>query len=109
MTGDTLSVSIDVGSTQLDRLERILETLLTKVTTLMSSETDLQADLDAIKAGVATVLASLTAQAATIASLTSQLAAGTPVSQAQLDALDLEAKAIVATLTPIATPPPPVA
>ena len=70
----------------------------------MSAEADLQTDLDAIQAGVARSLAAQTAQAATIADLRAQLAAGTPVSQAQLDSLDAEAKAIVATLTPLAPP-----
>lgn len=68
----------------------------------MSAEQDLQNDLDAIQTGVAAVLTAQTAQAKTIADLKAQLAAGTPVSQAQLDALDVEAKAIVATLTPLA-------
>jgi hypothetical protein len=73
---------------QLTQIEAKLDLLLTKVGSLMSVETDLQADMDAIKAGVATVLAAQQAQAATIAQLTAQLAAGTPVTQAQLDALD---------------------
>ncbi len=68
----------------------------------MSKVSDLQADLDTIKQGVADVLAAQTAQAATIADLKAQLAAGTPVSQEQLDALDAEAKNIVAALTPLA-------
>lgn len=55
-----------------------------KVDNLMVSENDLQTDMDAIKALVQK-------QADTIA----QLVAGQPVSQAQLDALDAEAKAIL--------------
>ncbi len=67
----------------------------------MSKEADLQTDLDAIKTGVATLLTAAIANAATIADLKAQLAAGTPVSQEQLDALEAEAKAIVASLTPM--------
>jgi hypothetical protein len=81
-----------------------LHALHRKVDQLMSAESDLQTDLDAIRAAVVLVLAQQTAQASTIADLKAQLAAGTPVSQAQLDALDTEAKAIVAALTPIAPP-----
>ncbi len=68
---------------------------------IMSKEADLQTDLDAIKTGVATLLTAAIANAATIADLKAQLAAGTPVSQDQLDALEAEAKAIVASLTPM--------
>lgn len=87
---------------RLTRIEQQLDLLLQKVEALMVDENTLQTDLDAIKAGVATVLAALAAQATTITALQTQLAAGTPVSQAQLDALDVEAKAIVASLTPLA-------
>jgi hypothetical protein len=89
---------------QLTRIEAKLDQVLTKEGTILMNESDLQTDLDAIKAGVAATLTQVTAQAATIASLTAQLAAGTPVTQAQLDALDAEAKAIVASLTPLAPP-----
>ncbi len=85
---------------QLDRIEHALMVLGQKVDRLMAQETDLQADLDAIKAGVAANLVAAQAQAATIADLKAQLLAGTPVSQTQLDALDAEAKAIVVSLTP---------
>lgn len=51
----------------------------------------LQADIDAYKAEVATdvgnILATQTSQAEQIASLQSQLANGTPVTQAQLDTI----------------------
>jgi hypothetical protein len=96
-----LSLSpLDSGSA-----DRKLDQILAHLERITMNEQDLQTDLDAIKAGVATVLAAQTAQAATIADLKAQLAAGTPVSQAQLDALDAEAKAIVTSLTPLAAPP----
>lgn len=86
----------------LELLAQILTTVHQLGASIMASEKDLQADLDAIQSGVTAVLAAQTAQAATIADLKAQLAAGTPVSQAQLDALDAEAKSIVAALTPLA-------
>lgn len=62
-------------------------------------EKDLQAALDTIKNGVSDVVNRLTAQAAKIADLTAQVAAGTPVTQDQLDALTAEANEIAAVLT----------
>jgi hypothetical protein len=61
----------------------------------MASEADLQKDLDAIAAGVASAVAQ-------IADLKAQIAAlgNGPVSQDQLDALTAQADAIVAALTP---------
>jgi hypothetical protein len=88
---------------QLNRIEAKLDQALTKEGTILMNESDLQADLDAIKAGVAATLTAQQAQAATIADLKAQLANGTPVTQAQLDALDAEAKAIVVSLTPLSS------
>jgi hypothetical protein len=68
---------------------------------IMSTEADLQTSLDAIKAGVANVVAKLTTQAQTIADLQAQIAAGTPVSQEQLDALAAEANDIAASLSAV--------
>lgn len=62
----------------------------------MADEATLQADLDAIKSLVTTKIDALNA---TIATLKDQIAAGSPVSQAQLDSLDAEAKDIVAKLS----------
>jgi uncharacterized coiled-coil protein SlyX len=53
----------------------------------MSTVDDLKADLDAIKAAVADVVTKLAAQAQAIKDLSDQIAAGSPVSQEQLDAL----------------------
>ena len=83
-----------------DIRESILK-LHRKLDVLMTSESDLQGDLDAIKTSVAAVSAKISAQSDTIASLQAQIAAGTPVSQAQLDALKTEADGIVAALTPL--------
>jgi hypothetical protein len=93
-----------------DRVAELLGQILTRLgvlerqeSTILMNEQDLQNDLDAIRIGVNNLLASATAQAATIADLRAQLAAGAPVSQEQLDALDTEARAIVAALAPLAT------
>ena len=83
-----------------------LRALSDKVDTLMATEAELQADLDLIKTGVTTVTQLVTAQAQTIADLQAQVAAGSPVSQTQLDALKAEADAIVAAL-PAPAPPTP--
>jgi hypothetical protein len=78
--------------------------LFSALETIMASEQDLQNDLDAIKAGVDAAVAAAANQSKVIADLTAQLAAGSPVTQAQLDALDTEAKGIVTALTPPAPP-----
>jgi peptidoglycan hydrolase CwlO-like protein len=83
---------------------RSLRALQRKVECLMSSEQDLQNDLDAIVTAVATVAAKQAAQAKSIADLQAQLAAGTPVSQAQLDALVVEADSIKASLQAVVPP-----
>lgn len=72
----------------------ILESLArieTRLEEIVSSEADLQNALDKIKAGVQ-------AQAQKLADLSAQIAAGTPVDQAQLDALVAEANDIAALL-----------
>ncbi len=71
--------------------------------TLMKTEANLQAALDDIQADINNIVARLKTQADTIAALQAQNAAGTPVSQEQLDALTAEAAAIHATLAPLAT------
>jgi uncharacterized coiled-coil protein SlyX len=65
----------------------------------MSTEAQLQTSLDAIKAAVAAVAEKIAAQAKTIADLSAQIAAGTPVTQAQLDALTTEAQDIATSLS----------
>lgn len=64
----------------------------------MSTEQDLQTSLDAIQAGVATVVTKFADFQKTIADLQAQIAAGSPVSQDQLDALAAEAAGIVTAL-----------
>jgi hypothetical protein len=71
-------------------MEALLTALSLKVNTIMATEQNLQDDMDAIKAGVA-------ALAAEIAAL--KAAGAGAVTQAQLDALDAEAKTIVAGTT----------
>lgn len=75
---------------QLDLLKR----------SIMATFDDVKVELDAIKDGVATVLAKAQAQSDQIAALQAQIAAGTPVSQAQLDSLKAEEDQIIAALTP---------
>jgi uncharacterized coiled-coil protein SlyX len=65
----------------------------------MSTEAQLQTSLDAIKAAVAAVAEKIAAQAKTIADLSAQIAAGTPVTQAQLDALTAEAQDIATSVS----------
>lgn len=67
----------------------------------MSTEQDLQTSLDAIQADVTLAVAKFAALQQTIADLTAQVAAGSPVSQAQLDGLAAEAQAIDAALKPL--------
>lgn len=59
-------------------------------------------ELDAIKTAVDAVKVTADLQVAEIADLKAQLAAGTPVSQEQLDSLDAKADSILDTLTPSA-------
>jgi hypothetical protein len=59
---------------------------------------ELSGELDAIKTAVDAVKVTLQAQIDEIAALKAQLAAGTPVSQEQLDALDAQADSILAAL-----------
>jgi predicted nucleic acid-binding Zn-ribbon protein len=86
---------------QHDPLILVLELLLTlhrKVDKIMATEQELQADLDAIKAAVDALPARFATLNQTIVDLQAQIAAGTPVSQDQLDALKAEADAILASL-----------
>ncbi len=85
-------------ATQLNRIEAYLKQLLTAASAqtarevkIMANEQDLQDDLDAIKTGVAGLLQQIAA-----------LVAAGPgvVTQAQLDALEAEAKGITAAMAP---------
>ena len=66
----------------------------------MATVKELSDELDAIKTAVDTVKAETAAQKQQIADLLAQLAAGTPVSQEQLDDLDAKADSILAALNP---------
>lgn len=68
---------------------------------IMATEQDLKDSLDNITTGVAAVAAKLADQTQAIKDLKDQLAAGTPVSQEQLDALEAEAQAIEDALAPL--------
>lgn len=88
----------------LDAISHSLARIEGKVDRIMTTEADLQTDLDNIKTGVAAVADKLTAQAGTIADLKAQIAAGTPVTPEQLDALHAEASGIASSLQAITAP-----
>jgi hypothetical protein len=73
----------------------LLRGLVTKVDGLMAGESDLKNDLDTIQTNLGAIATRLSDQASAITALQQQLAAGTPVSQSQLDALKAEADSIV--------------
>ncbi len=82
----------------------LLTQLVAQGAKLMAAEADLQAGLDKLAVDISARLDALNAQ---IAALQTQLAAGSPVTQAQLDALTTEVNTIDAALTPPAPPAPP--
>jgi len=75
-----------------------LEILERKVAKIMSTETDLETVLATIKADIATYQGAVASQFsslhAQLTALQTQAAAGSPVSQAQLDALVASAQAV---------------
>jgi len=89
------------GRVILERLDQIL-TLVRAAqaqgVTIMATQKELSDELDEIKTAVDDVKATSQAQIAEIAALKAQIAAGTPVSQEQLDALDAKADSILASL-----------
>lgn len=82
------------------RVTQDLATLLTQGASLMATQQELSDELDAIQTAVNTVKDLVRSQIDQIAALQAQIAAGTPVTQEQLDALDVKADAILASLTP---------
>lgn len=100
-------MQLDLGGIKLDvylhdvephaRIITLLNQLITQGETLMAKFQDFQADLDKLKTDIS---AKLDALAKTIADLKAQIAAGSPVTQEQLDAVDAEVQAIDASLTP---------
>lgn len=68
---------------------------------LMSTSQDLKDSLDNIQSGVSAVAAKLASQTQAIKDLKDQLAAGSPVSQEQLDALEAEAQSIEDAFAPL--------
>lgn len=79
-----------------------VQSLHDKVDSIMATEQELQQTLDDIKTRVANVATLQAAEVKTIADLQAQIAAGTPVSQAQLDSLVDEARSIKDALQPFA-------
>jgi hypothetical protein len=101
-----LYLIVAVGFTLvLHQQRQALTFLVPMLEALMSVETDLQADLDDIQAGIITLNTRLIGLVNQVTTLQTQVAAGGPVSQAQLDELVTEAAAIRATLDPLVTPP----
>jgi hypothetical protein len=86
-------------ATQL-RLDSKLATLQILMEKSLSTEAELQDDLDKISTAIVKVATLVTTQAATIADLQAQLKAGSPVTQQQLDSLKTQADGIVAALPP---------
>lgn len=66
---------------------------------IMATQQELSDELDAIKTGVDAVKLLAREQVVLIEQLTAQIAAGTPVTQEQLDALDVKADSILASLS----------
>jgi len=66
----------------------------------MATLQEVKDELTAIKAGVDAVKVTAQEQIALIADLKAQIAAGSPVTQEQLDGLDTQADEILAALTP---------
>lgn len=77
-----------------------LQTLEQQGLSIMATQQELSDELDQIKTAVDIVKAASVDQIAQIAALTAQLAAGTPVTQDQLDALDAKADSILVALGP---------
>jgi|KBSSwiStaDraftv2_1062776.scaffolds.fasta_scaffold145942_2 hypothetical protein len=83
---------------KLDQLLTLVRAVQAQGMTLMATQQELSDELDAIKTAVDEVKATGQAQVAEIAALKAQIAAGTPVSQEQLDSLDAKADSILASL-----------
>lgn len=84
---------------------RLLVTLIRRADQIMAKFEDLKASLDHITEEVAALPAMFADLRATIQDLRDQIAAGTPVTQEQLDGLEAEAQAIEDSLTEVETPP----
>ncbi len=78
-----------------------IDYLIRRTNKLMAKVQDLQDSLDHITQLVDALPAMFTGLKDTIQALRDQIAAGTPVSQAQLDALETEAQAIEDSLTAV--------
>jgi len=83
---------------RLDEILTRLGVLTTQGAHIMATVQELSDELDSIKTAVDAVKATVTAQIQQIADLQAQIAAGTPVSQQQLDELDAKADSILASL-----------
>lgn len=86
-----------------ERDRTLLDSIHAQGVTLMAAFQELSDELDAIKTAVDAVKVTGQEQKDLIALLQAQIAEGTPVSQAQLDALDAKADAILTSLTPPTT------
>jgi len=84
--------------TKLDQLLLITRAMHAQGVKLMANVKELSDELDAIKTAVDAVKATVDAQIVEIAALKDQIAAGTPVTQEQLDALDAKADSILVSL-----------
>jgi uncharacterized protein YlxW (UPF0749 family) len=93
--------SVDPGHVdrRLDEILTHVRALRAQGDTLLANQQELSDELDAIKTAVDAVKATGQAQVAEIAALKAQIAAGTPVTQEQLDSLDAKADSILASLS----------
>lgn len=91
------------GSTQ--RLEASVKLLHEKVDRIMAKITDVNTLLDELNTATNDVAADVTAERAELKALREQIAAGTPVSQEQLDAVASRLGSTVARLQALAADP----
>jgi chromosome segregation ATPase len=102
---DVYHHGVPVSDPKLDTVLEKLTMLIFQGGKIMATVQELSDELDAIKTAVDSVKATAAEQIAKIAELQAQIAAGSPVSQAQLDDLDAKADSILAALNP--APPTP--
>jgi hypothetical protein len=77
------------------RVDGMLRDILRKEELIMATVTDLQGKLDAMAPVLDAIVVDVQATKTEIQALKDQIAAGTPVSQAQLDALDAQADGVL--------------
>ncbi len=82
-----MRIDVHLHYDQPSSVTRLLDTILTRLESLMSTVNDVKQLVSDLNDETNTVAAKIDAQAAAIQALKDQIAAGTPVSQADLDAI----------------------